>query len=290
MASLPSSAWWTEEVLEPVGHWLLRQSLVLADVLHFLSHALITAFLVFVAGVEIGRRRREAGSAAATAANSPFHAAAAANADLNEPAARSARRSNTLEGRLREYIRQPDMEAGSKSTHSDVLPELSDSLGSDDDYVAVHSDGATSDYEPETSSFSAEDGETVQRLLVDANKPISEFVSEDYVQHHHPSALGHWRASMRWRRLRQTLQTAAVFTKPLRTGGSWLRQRVAQYEERLMCIVCRERERSYALRPCGHFCLCASCVKEYTKLQDRDSFQRCPLCREPVDEVIKTHL
>ena len=44
------------------------------------------------------------------------------------------------------------------------------------------------------------------------------------------------------------------------------------------CVICMSAERSYAIIPCGHKCLCAECG---TKM----AFETCPLCRKTVQVV-----
>lgn len=44
------------------------------------------------------------------------------------------------------------------------------------------------------------------------------------------------------------------------------------------CIVCAEKQRSMALVPCGHVCLCADCA---------GPLRECPICRQAIRERIK---
>lgn len=60
-----------------------------------------------------------------------------------------------------------------------------------------------------------------------------------------------------------------------------LRARVDQQEERTMCAVCMETERSITLRPCGHMCLCVGCAPIQSI---------CPICRADVTERIRSVL
>jgi len=45
------------------------------------------------------------------------------------------------------------------------------------------------------------------------------------------------------------------------------------------CIICLENERCVALIPCGHLCLCRQCCGSQTK---------CPICRTPIREFLRT--
>eukprot|EP01064_Diplonema_japonicum_P020666 TRINITY_DN30259_c0_g1_i1.p1 TRINITY_DN30259_c0_g1~~TRINITY_DN30259_c0_g1_i1.p1 ORF type:complete len:439 (+),score=92.27 TRINITY_DN30259_c0_g1_i1:53-1318(+) len=49
------------------------------------------------------------------------------------------------------------------------------------------------------------------------------------------------------------------------------------------CIVCYENVKDCLLLPCKHMCVCASCVKD---LMLRDEKKACPMCREPVADVV----
>ena len=46
-------------------------------------------------------------------------------------------------------------------------------------------------------------------------------------------------------------------------------------EDRLVCVVCQEGERSVVLVPCGHAALCAECAP---------ACALCPICRADVAE------
>ena len=48
-----------------------------------------------------------------------------------------------------------------------------------------------------------------------------------------------------------------------------------------LCVVCLDAQRTHACVPCGHRCLCMSCASRGL------GADRCPLCREPVQSVIR---
>ena len=53
-------------------------------------------------------------------------------------------------------------------------------------------------------------------------------------------------------------------------------------EETKQCVVCMSEERSHAIIPCGHKCLCIHCASNH-------SFNECPLCRATVTLVCKIY-
>lgn len=55
-------------------------------------------------------------------------------------------------------------------------------------------------------------------------------------------------------------------------------------DPRLMCCVCMNAEKEYALDPCGHVLWCETC---YTK---SDLAAGCPLCRIPVTKAIRVYI
>ena len=59
---------------------------------------------------------------------------------------------------------------------------------------------------------------------------------------------------------------------------------VAGQEQLAECIVCFDGQVNCAIYKCGHMCLCYSCA---TELKDQGS--QCPLCRQPITDVIKTY-
>jgi len=47
------------------------------------------------------------------------------------------------------------------------------------------------------------------------------------------------------------------------------------------CVICMIGKRSHVLIPCGHLCLCETCA-------DRVKFDKCPICRTHISQVVKT--
>ena len=50
-----------------------------------------------------------------------------------------------------------------------------------------------------------------------------------------------------------------------------------------MCVVCLEEPNTHAMVPCGHLCVCAACSQKIGKTA-------CPVCREPVQMVMKIYM
>ena len=61
-----------------------------------------------------------------------------------------------------------------------------------------------------------------------------------------------------------------------------LQLRLREQEERMLCVVCLERTRSHVLLPCGHKCLCSSCVDT---VLGTGADAVCPLCRTPIQKA-----
>ena len=59
-------------------------------------------------------------------------------------------------------------------------------------------------------------------------------------------------------------------------------QRVVENEPTL-CVICLGNERSIALAPCGHRCLCTSCGAS-------NNVRACPVCRRRVDSTLHVFL
>jgi len=58
--------------------------------------------------------------------------------------------------------------------------------------------------------------------------------------------------------------------------------REEQRESRL-CVVCIDHDRTNLVTPCGHFCLCESCVNQLPRPI------KCPVCRGDAREIIKVY-
>jgi len=56
------------------------------------------------------------------------------------------------------------------------------------------------------------------------------------------------------------------------------------------CSICRENEKTYACIPCGHMCLCAICVEDFSKKGVKgQNITRCPICRLEVDNFSRIY-
>jgi hypothetical protein len=53
--------------------------------------------------------------------------------------------------------------------------------------------------------------------------------------------------------------------------------------EETQCVVCFDAPKEYAIVPCGHMCVCASCADQLTKTRT----PMCPVCRGPIRETMK---
>jgi hypothetical protein len=53
------------------------------------------------------------------------------------------------------------------------------------------------------------------------------------------------------------------------------------------CEICQENDKSRLCYPCGHFCLCDICSGRLLK---QNGEKLCPLCRDPVTEIIKVYV
>ena len=69
-------------------------------------------------------------------------------------------------------------------------------------------------------------------------------------------------------RVKQEAHKAVVCTRSAEAATS-------AAEDRLLCVVCQEGERSVVLVPCGHAALCAECAP---------ACALCPICRADVAE------
>jgi Zinc finger, C3HC4 type (RING finger) len=54
-----------------------------------------------------------------------------------------------------------------------------------------------------------------------------------------------------------------------------------EIDENNKCTICCENPRTTALLPCRHFILCDACAKKV-----RDGDNRCPNCRQPVEQLM----
>jgi hypothetical protein len=50
--------------------------------------------------------------------------------------------------------------------------------------------------------------------------------------------------------------------------------------EEMMCVVCFDAPKQYAMLPCLHMCACEACAQQLLQLH-----HRCPVCREHIERV-----
>jgi hypothetical protein len=58
------------------------------------------------------------------------------------------------------------------------------------------------------------------------------------------------------------------------------------------CVICMDAQRCTALLPCKHLALCASpeCAEMLSALGAATPQQHCPLCREPVTDLLQLYV
>merc|ERR1711964_891396 len=63
----------------------------------------------------------------------------------------------------------------------------------------------------------------------------------------------------------------------------------ADLEQAKECVVCMaEDAKDHAVVPCYHVCLCKKCATEILEGPKKD--RKCPLCRQPADNIIRVYL
>ncbi|KAK6913880.1 hypothetical protein RJ641_021201 [Dillenia turbinata] len=48
------------------------------------------------------------------------------------------------------------------------------------------------------------------------------------------------------------------------------------------CVICMTEPKDTAVLPCRHMCMCSECAKEL-----RIQSNKCPICRQPIEELIE---
>eukprot|EP00112_Aurelia_sp_Birch-Aquarium-sp1_P018218 Seg432.1 transcript_id=Seg432.1/GoldUCD/mRNA.D3Y31 product="E3 ubiquitin-protein ligase RNF26" protein_id=Seg432.1/GoldUCD/D3Y31 len=61
-----------------------------------------------------------------------------------------------------------------------------------------------------------------------------------------------------------------------------------QDDERHLCIVCQDNDRTTVLLPCKHLCLCHDCAVTLKRSAHR--LRKCPLCRHQIENTLKVYL
>ena len=56
-------------------------------------------------------------------------------------------------------------------------------------------------------------------------------------------------------------------------------------ERKQLCVVCFDQTRNCIILPCKHFCMCIECAKQVQR-----EFNKCPICRTPIKEIVDTSL
>ena len=76
-------------------------------------------------------------------------------------------------------------------------------------------------------------------------------------------------------RVKQEAHEAVARARAAEAATSAAEAATSAAEDRLLCVVCQEGERSVVLVPCGHAALCADCAP---------ACAACPICRADVAE------
>lgn len=53
-----------------------------------------------------------------------------------------------------------------------------------------------------------------------------------------------------------------------------------------ICTICSDNSATHAIIPCGHFCICFSCL---TTLKNTSTDPRCPCCRGPITNSLRIY-
>ena len=84
--------------------------------------------------------------------------------------------------------------------------------------------------------------------------------------------------------LQQRLQEAVLIRKRMAEVNIDMQQEEVDDDD--TCIICQDREKVTVVVPCGHCDFCLQCVLELYKKGDPEKEQTCPICREPIEQII----
>ena len=62
-----------------------------------------------------------------------------------------------------------------------------------------------------------------------------------------------------------------------------LKRDFREVSDKLLCIICQEKDREVVNLPCKHLCMCLSCAYKTKK-------SKCPVCRQPIKGYLKFYL
>jgi len=57
-----------------------------------------------------------------------------------------------------------------------------------------------------------------------------------------------------------------------------LQRRASLINDRQLCVICQDAQKTILLRPCNHYCLCGNCASNVTAVT------RCPLCNTTITD------
>jgi len=83
-------------------------------------------------------------------------------------------------------------------------------------------------------------------------------------------------SSYLWWRSRNIKQKAEAAEEKLNESS----RRIYELEDRLLCVVCQDLERSHQCLPCKHLACCENCAALLVP-------KKCPMCRAPFDSIEK---
>lgn len=83
------------------------------------------------------------------------------------------------------------------------------------------------------------------------------------------------------RELESALESERTKAGALQSAKAKAEARLADLEDRDLCVVCIDQPCTRLLMPCGHLCLCDECEL----FGESSSLQECPICREDVVQV-----
>jgi len=79
--------------------------------------------------------------------------------------------------------------------------------------------------------------------------------------------------------LPQTMEELNEFEGKVRKTLQSIEHKKSEFiREQKLCVICSAKEKSIALAPCRHMCVCSNCAT---------SLKQCPLCRQPIKNRMK---
>mmetsp|Transcript_13379 Transcript_13379/g.28832 ORF Transcript_13379/g.28832 Transcript_13379/m.28832 type:complete len:124 (-) Transcript_13379:1359-1730(-) len=95
----------------------------------------------------------------------------------------------------------------------------------------------------------------------------------------HDRHTGHHRGTLTGESDGHPSQPSGVALGPVPASGG--AQEAADYN--VNCVVCQSNKRNTLFLPCKHFACCRNCAD---RVFDGSGRRRCPVCKQPIDQVI----